>query len=90
MPTADHNRYYADHRQEYGHGDENARELEAFVQAGMSPGEALRKATPARGALICDFWGSSRCATGPDTGERCQKRRDGLSARRCYTGVELS
>ena len=84
VPTVDHNRYYVDHRQEFGYGDqvvqrlndyrqrnlatlrnavqagvpiamgsdavftgfgENARELEAFIQAGMSTEAALRCAT---------------------------------------------
>jgi len=90
VPTIDHNRYYAEHREEYGydriteknlrnfvdrntetlqraieHGvqiamgsdvvmsmfGENARELEWFVEAGMTPGEAIRTAT-ANGALL--------------------------------------
>lgn len=91
VPTVDHNRYYAEHREEFGYGDdvvlrlsdyrernlatlrkavragvpiamgsdavftgfgENARELEAFVLAGMSADAALRCATVAGAALL--------------------------------------
>lgn len=91
VPTVDHNRYYVDHRQEFGYDDavvqrltdylqrnvktlqkairagvqvamgsdavftgfgENARELEWFVQAGMSPQDALRCATVNGAALL--------------------------------------
>ena len=84
VPTVDHNRYYIEHRQEFGYDSavvqrlteyrqrnlatlrkairagvriamgsdavftgfgENARELEAFLEAGMSPDAALRSAT---------------------------------------------
>lgn len=91
VPTVDHNRYYVEHRDEFGYGDdvvqrlndyrernlatlrkairagvpiamgsdavftgfgENARELEAFVEAGMSPEAALRCGTIAGAALL--------------------------------------
>jgi imidazolonepropionase-like amidohydrolase len=91
VPTVDHNRYYVDHRDEFGYDDavvqrlddyrkrnlatlrkaiqagvrvamgsdavftgfgENARELEAFVEAGMSPEAALRAATVNGAALL--------------------------------------
>ena len=91
VPTVDHNRYYVDHRQEFGYDSavverlndyrrrnlitlrkairagvriamgsdavftgfgENARELEAFVEAGMTPEEALRCATVNGAALL--------------------------------------
>ncbi|MES1241735.1 MAG: amidohydrolase family protein [Acidobacteriota bacterium] len=91
VPTVDHNRYYVDHREEFGYGEdvvrrlddyrrrnlatlrkaakagvriamgsdavftgfgENARELEAFVEAGMSPEAALRCATVNGAALL--------------------------------------
>jgi imidazolonepropionase-like amidohydrolase len=91
VPTVDHNRYYADHHQEFGYGDEvvqrlndyrqrnlatlrkairagvpiamgsdavftgfgeNARELEVFVEAGMSTDAALRCATINGAALL--------------------------------------
>jgi imidazolonepropionase-like amidohydrolase len=91
VPTVDHNRYYVEHREEFGYGDdvarrlddyrrrnldtlkkairagvpiamgsdavfdgfgENARELEAFVQAGMSREAALRAATVTGAALL--------------------------------------
>lgn len=91
VPTVDHNRYYVDHRDEFGYDDavvqrlddyrrrnlatlrkavragvrvamgsdavftgfgENARELEAFIEAGMSPEEALRCATSNGAALL--------------------------------------
>jgi imidazolonepropionase-like amidohydrolase len=91
VPTVDHNRYYVDHRDEFGYGEdvvqrlndyrrrnlatlrkavkagvkiamgsdavftgfgENARELEAFVEAGMSPEAALRCATVNGAALL--------------------------------------
>lgn len=91
VPTVDHNRYYADHRDEYGYDDavvaglrgfiarnlesvrlavknnvkiamgsdalftgfgENTRELEWFVQAGMTPEQALQTATSNGAALL--------------------------------------
>jgi imidazolonepropionase-like amidohydrolase len=91
VPTVDHNRYYVDHRLEFGWGEdvarrlqdyrqrnlatlrkairagvpiamgsdavfdgfgENARELEAFVEAGMSAEAALRCATIGGAALL--------------------------------------
>jgi imidazolonepropionase-like amidohydrolase len=91
VPTVDHNRYYVDHRDEFGYGEdvvqrlndyrqrnlatlrkavkagvriamgsdaiftgfgENARELEAFIEAGMSPEAALRCATVNGAALL--------------------------------------
>jgi imidazolonepropionase-like amidohydrolase len=91
VPTVDHNRYYVDHRNEFGYDDdvvgrlddyrrrnletlkkalragvrvamgsdavftgfgENARELEAFIEAGMSPDAALRAATANGAALL--------------------------------------
>lgn len=91
VPTIDHNRYYAEHHEEFGYGDdvvkrlneftqrnletlrrarkagvtvamgsdavftgfgENARELEWFVKAGMSPSEALATATTNAAALL--------------------------------------
>jgi imidazolonepropionase-like amidohydrolase len=91
VPTVDHNRYYVDHRDEFGYGEdvvqrlndyrrrnlaalrkavqagvriamgsdavftgfgENARELEAFLEAGMSPEQALRCATVNGAALL--------------------------------------
>ncbi len=91
VPTIDHNRYYVDHRDEFGYDDavvkrlneyrqrnlatlrkaiqagvkiamgsdavftgfgENARELEAFIEAGMSPEAAVRAATTTAAALL--------------------------------------
>ncbi len=91
VPTVDHNRYYADHRDEFGYGEdvvkglqdftnrnfetlklavsmnvkiamgsdalftgfgENARELEWFVKAGMTPEQALQTATVNAAALL--------------------------------------
>lgn len=91
VPTVDHNRYYADHRAEFGYDDEvvkglqdfiarnleslrlavkmnvkiamgsdalftgfgeNTRELEWFVKAGMTPGQALQTATTNGAALL--------------------------------------
>ncbi len=91
VPTVDHNRYYADHRDEFGYDDEvvkglqdfiarnleslrlavkmnvkiamgsdalftgfgeNTRELEWFVKAGMTPGQALQTATTNGAALL--------------------------------------
>ena len=91
VPTVDHNRYYVDHRQEFGYDSavvarltdyrrrnvatlrkaiqagvrvamgsdavftgfgENGRELEAFVEAGMTPEAALRAATVNGAALL--------------------------------------
>jgi imidazolonepropionase-like amidohydrolase len=91
VPTIDHNRYYAEHRQEFGYGPdvahrlrdyqrrnletarrahkagvrfamgsdavftmhgENTRELDWFVQAGMTPAEALASATTHGAALL--------------------------------------
>lgn len=91
VPTIDHNRYYVDHRDEFGYGEavverlddyrernlatlrkavkasvrvamgsdavftgfgENARELEAFIEAGMSSEAALRCATSNGAALL--------------------------------------
>jgi imidazolonepropionase-like amidohydrolase len=91
VPTVDHNRYYVDHKDEFGYGDdvvrrlndyrrrtletlrkavragveiamgsdavftgfgENVRELEAFIEAGMSAEAALRCATVNGAALL--------------------------------------
>ena len=91
MPTVDHNRYYIDHREEFGYGQdvvdrlsdyirrnfetlkkavkagvkiamgsdavftgfgENARELEWFVKAGMTPEQALATATTSGAELL--------------------------------------
>jgi imidazolonepropionase-like amidohydrolase len=91
VPTIDHNRYYAEHRREYGYGPdavarlgayrrrnletarrahkagvrfamgsdavftmfgENARELLRFVEAGLTPAEALSAATANGAALL--------------------------------------
>jgi imidazolonepropionase-like amidohydrolase len=91
VPTVEHNRYYIEHRDEFGYDDvivknledyvqrnmatlrkaikagvpiamgsdavftgfgENARELERFVEAGMSPAEALRTATTTGASLL--------------------------------------
>jgi imidazolonepropionase-like amidohydrolase len=91
VPTVDHNRYYVDHRAEFGYDEavtsrlndyrrrnletlrrairagvtvsmgsdavftgfgENARELETFVDAGMTPEQALRTATNNGAALL--------------------------------------
>ncbi len=91
VPTVDHNRYYAEHRAEFGYDDavvkrlndyaarnletlrravranvkvamgsdavftgfgENARELEWFVRAGMTPAQALAAATANGAALL--------------------------------------
>jgi imidazolonepropionase-like amidohydrolase len=41
VPTVDHNRYYAEHRDEFGYSDETARALMAFVERNL---ETLRKA----------------------------------------------
>lgn len=91
VPTVEHNRYYIQHRDEFGYDDEvvkrledyvqrnlatlrkaikagvpiamgsdavftgfgeNARELERFVEAGMTPAEALRSATTVGASLL--------------------------------------
>ncbi len=91
IPTIDHNRYYADHRNEYGYDEiierelraftkrntktlrrayqvgvpvafgsdavmsmfgQNTRELERFVEAGMSPAHALQAATQSAAKLL--------------------------------------
>jgi imidazolonepropionase-like amidohydrolase len=91
VPTIDHNRYYADHRDEYGYDEDvaaelrgfvaenvasltkaraagirvamgsdavmtmfgqNTRELEWFVEAGMTPAQALQAATMGGAALL--------------------------------------
>jgi imidazolonepropionase-like amidohydrolase len=91
VPTVEHNRYYIQHRDEFGYDDavvsrleeyvqrnlatlrkaikagvpiamgsdavftgfgENARELERFVEAGMTPAQALRSATTAGASLL--------------------------------------
>jgi imidazolonepropionase-like amidohydrolase len=91
VPTVEHNRYYIQHRDEFGYDDavvkrledyvqrnlatlrkaikagvpiamgsdavftgfgENARELERFVEAGMTPAEALRSATAVGASLL--------------------------------------
>ena len=91
VPTVEHNRYYIEHRQEFGYDDavvkrledyvqrnlvtlrkaikagvpiamgsdavftgfgENARELERFVEAGMTPAEALKSATSVGASLM--------------------------------------
>ena len=91
VPTVDHNRYYAEHAEEFGYGPEvvkeldafrernlatvrrahkagvriamgsdaiftmfgeNTRELRWFVQAGMTPAEALASATTTAAALL--------------------------------------
>jgi len=91
IPTIDHNRYYADHRTEYGYNEnterelraftkknletlrrahqagvpiafgsdavmsmfgQNTRELEWFVEAGMSPAQALQAATQSAAKLL--------------------------------------
>ena len=91
VPTIDHNRYYADHRDEYGYDNnvvddlhrfvqdnvatlrlayaagvriamgsdavmsmfgQNTRELEWFVAAGMTPGQAIQTATLQAAALL--------------------------------------
>lgn len=41
VPTIDHNRYYANHRNEYGYDEGTGRELRAFVQSNV---ESLRLA----------------------------------------------
>jgi len=41
VPTVDHNRYYADHRSEYGYSEEVARNLMAFVERNL---ETVRRA----------------------------------------------
>lgn len=91
VPTVEHNRYYIEHRTEFGYDDavvkrleeyvqrnlatlrkaikagvpiamgsdavftgfgENARELERFVEAGMTPADALRSATTVGASLL--------------------------------------
>ena len=91
VPTVEHNRYYIEHRDEFGYDDaivkrledyvqrnlatlrkaikagvpiamgsdavftgfgENARELERFVEAGMTPAQALRSATTVGASLL--------------------------------------
>ena len=91
VPTVEHNRYYIEHRDEFGYDDavvkrleeyvqrnmatlrkamkagvliamgsdavftgfgENARELERFVEAGMTPADALRSATTVGASLL--------------------------------------
>lgn len=103
VPTIDHNRYYADHRAEFGYDEEteknlrsfvrdnletvrrahkagvrmamgsdalmtmfgeNTRELEWFVEAGMTPAEALGAATVNGAALLGEEKNLGRLAPG--------------------------
>ncbi len=45
VPTIDHNRYYADHREEYGYSEQNAVDLRAFVARNL---ETARRAHAAK------------------------------------------
>ena len=45
VPTIDHNRYYADHRAEYGYSEQNAADLRAFVVRNL---ETARRAHQAK------------------------------------------
>ncbi len=64
VPTADHNRYYADHRHEYGYGEETDANLRAFVARNVAAITAAHKAgvTIAMGSdAVFSGFGSNIC-----------------------------